>query len=154
METIGSPTGRRSLAVRADGMMICPPGASPGTAKRVRLSGAVQGIGRRPFVHRLAAETGLAGFVRNGADGVTIEVEGGRVADFLARLSAETPPLARIDALPIEALVPAGRCLANRVLAEGLQAALAGTGITAWLARKLPPGDGGLSFRQAIMGRT
>ena len=46
-----------------------------------------------------------------------------------------------------------GGCLANRVLAEGLHAALAGIGIIAYLARKLPPGDGGLSFGQAVMGR-
>ena len=32
--------------------------------------------------------------MRNGADGVTIEVEGSRIAEFIARLSAETPPLA------------------------------------------------------------
>jgi len=101
-----------------------------------------------------SAETGVAGFVRNGADGVTIEVEGSRIADFLARLSAETAPLARIDALAIEALVLGGGCLANRVPAEGLHAALERTGITARLARKLPPGDGGLSFGQAIMRRT
>ncbi len=75
---------------------------------RVRLSGTVQGVGMRPFVHRLASENGLAGFVRNGADGVTIEVEGNRIADFIARLTAETPPLARIDALTIETLTPAG----------------------------------------------
>jgi hydrogenase maturation protein HypF len=75
---------------------------------RVRLSGAVQGVGMRPFVHRLAVESGLAGFVRNGADGVTIEVEGSRIADFVARLSAETPPLARIDALTLEPIAPAG----------------------------------------------
>ena len=75
---------------------------------RVRLSGAVQGVGMRPFVYRLAAENGLAGFVRNGADGVTIEVEGGRIADFMARLTTETPSLARIDTLTVETLRPAG----------------------------------------------
>jgi hydrogenase maturation protein HypF len=62
----------------------------------------------RPFVHRLAVESGLAGFVRNGADGVTIEVEGSRIANFIERLSAEAPPLARIDALTLEPLAPAG----------------------------------------------
>ena len=110
MEATGSSTGRRSLAAWADDMMTRPPGASPGTPRRVRLrlSGAVQGVGMRPFVHRLAAETGLAGFVRNGTDGVTIEVEGSRIADFISRLSTETPPLARIDALAIETLAPAG----------------------------------------------
>lgn len=71
---------------------------------RVRVSGAVQGVGMRPFVHRLATDCGLAGFVRNGADGVTIEVEGARVAAFLARLGAEAPPLARIDRLAVEAI--------------------------------------------------
>ena len=75
---------------------------------RVRLCGAVQGVGMRPFVYRIAAEAGLAGFVRNGADGVTIEVEGTRIADFIARLKAETPPLARIDTLTIEPLSLAG----------------------------------------------
>ena len=51
-------------------------------------------------------------------------------------------------------MVLGGGCLANRVLAEGLHAALARIGITARLARRLPTGDGGLSFGQAIMGRT
>jgi hydrogenase maturation protein HypF len=50
-------------------------------------------------------------------------------------------------------VVLGGGCLANRVLAEGLHAALAEVGVTACLARKLPPGDGGLSFGQAVMGR-
>jgi hydrogenase maturation protein HypF len=50
-------------------------------------------------------------------------------------------------------VVLGGGCLANRVLAEGLHAALAQIGITAYLPRRLPPGDGGLSFGQAIMGR-
>jgi len=92
-------------------MTAFPSGARLGSTTervRVRLSGAVQGVGMRPFVHRLAAEIGLAGFVRNGADGVTIEVEGDRVGDFIARLSAEAPPLARIDALAIEPLAPSG----------------------------------------------
>nr|WP_294577755.1 carbamoyltransferase HypF [uncultured Rhodopila sp.] len=75
---------------------------------RVRLSGAVQGVGMRPFVHRLAHECGLSGFVHNGADGVTIEVEGSGIAAFLNRLSAEAPPLASIDALGIDTLAPSG----------------------------------------------
>lgn len=75
---------------------------------RVRLSGAVQGVGMRPFVHRLARDCDLSGFVRNGADGVTIEVEGPRIAEFLARLSAEAPPLATIEAVGIDSLAPSG----------------------------------------------
>ncbi|MGB9407662.1 MAG: acylphosphatase, partial [Terracidiphilus sp.] len=38
--------------------------------------GVVQGVGFRPFVYRLAMEEGLAGFVGNDTDGVTIEIEG------------------------------------------------------------------------------
>ena len=78
---------------------MAAPAPSPEAAGgriRIRLTGAVQGVGMRPFVHRLATECGLSGFVRNGAGGVTIEVEGQRTADFIARLSAETPHLARI----------------------------------------------------------
>ncbi|PKR91122.1 carbamoyltransferase HypF [Pleomorphomonas diazotrophica] len=65
----------------------------------LKVNGAVQGVGMRPFVHRLATECGLAGYVRNGADGVTIEVEGARVEEFVRRLETEIPPLARIDTL-------------------------------------------------------
>ena len=42
----------------------------------VLVRGVVQGVGFRPFVYRLAAEEGLAGFIGNDTDGVTIEIEG------------------------------------------------------------------------------
>src|SRR5207244_10819440 len=38
--------------------------------------GAVQGVGFRPFVFRLATEQHLAGWIQNSPDGVRIEVEG------------------------------------------------------------------------------
>ena len=44
--------------------------------RRVRVEGVVQGVGFRPFVHRLASELQLGGFVRNDARGVEVEVEG------------------------------------------------------------------------------
>ena len=49
---------------------------------RLKLNGAVQGVGMRPFIHRLASDCRLAGFVHNGADGVTVEAAG--LADVLA----------------------------------------------------------------------
>ncbi|MDA9447079.1 carbamoyltransferase HypF [Bradyrhizobium sp. CCBAU 21360] len=67
------------------------------TRLRVRVTGAVQGVGFRPYVYRLAVRYGLAGFVINGPEGVTIEVEGNRASDFVATLPLEAPPLARID---------------------------------------------------------
>ena len=38
----------------------------------VGVRGVVQGVGFRPFVYRLAMEEGLAGFIGNDTDGVTI----------------------------------------------------------------------------------
>ncbi|MDA8049675.1 MAG: acylphosphatase [Rhodospirillales bacterium] len=60
-----------------------------GTAEervRIAITGAVQGVGFRPFVYRLASEAGLAGFVRNTGAGVLIEAEG--KAGALASLEA------------------------------------------------------------------
>lgn len=78
------------------------------TRLRLRLRGAVQGVGFRPFVHGLAARFALAGFVRNDAEGVTLEVEGVGLEHFVAALRAELPPLARLDALEMERLAPSG----------------------------------------------
>jgi hydrogenase maturation protein HypF len=77
---------------------------------RIRVEGVVQGVGFRPFVHRLATELGLDGFVHNDERGVVIEVEGdgAAVAAALARLPAEAPPLASVERIVTEA-VPVGR---------------------------------------------
>ncbi|MGY3443071.1 carbamoyltransferase HypF [Bradyrhizobium sp. USDA 4473] len=72
------------------------------TRLRVRVSGAVQGVGFRPYVYRLATRYGLAGFVVNNSEGVTIEVEGRRAPEFVAALPIEPPPLARIDHIRVQ----------------------------------------------------
>jgi hydrogenase maturation protein HypF len=66
--------------------------------RRLRVVGVVQGVGFRPFVHRLAAELGLGGHVGNDTEGVCIEVEGptATLEQFEARLISDAPPLARI----------------------------------------------------------
>ncbi|MGF2953509.1 carbamoyltransferase HypF [Mycobacterium sp. THU-M116] len=75
----------------------------PGTQVRQRLTvnGVVQGVGFRPFVHRLATELGLAGFVGNDSGAVFLEVQGhpAHVREFRRRLRAEAPPLARISTI-------------------------------------------------------
>ena len=70
-------------------------------AALLRVRGVVQGVGFRPFVHRLARRHGLGGWVRNTAAGVDIAVEGGReaLAAFSAELAAQAPPLARIEGI-------------------------------------------------------
>ena len=60
----------------------------------------MQGVGFRPYVHRLAGELGLAGFVLNDERGVLIEVEGAAAAlstTSSERLPLEAPPLARVE---------------------------------------------------------
>jgi len=81
------------------------------TARLIRVTGQVQGVGFRPFVHRLAQRHQLAGWVRNTPSEVQIGIEGGRceVESFLAQLVAEAPPLATIDAVDVTAAEPDGR---------------------------------------------
>jgi hydrogenase maturation protein HypF len=72
--------------------------------------GAVQGVGFRPFVYRLAKELGLTGWVLNSAQGVFIEVEGAGAAlrEFLVRLEREKPPRAIIQSLQFSFLDAVG----------------------------------------------
>ena len=89
---------------------------------RIRVRGAVQGVGFRPFVYRLAQEEHLAGAISNDTDGVTIEIEGesASIEAFLSRLRLEPPPLARIDSVAVRNLAPIGetgfRIVASEVL--------------------------------------
>lgn len=69
--------------------------------RRLRIAGTVQGVGFRPYLHRLAGSLSLTGAVGNDDDGVWCEIQG-RAADldsFEARLVAEAPPLARVDSV-------------------------------------------------------
>ena len=74
---------------------------------RLRVRGSVQGVGFRPFAYSLASRLALAGFVRNDAEGVLIEVEGKRTEAFVTGLR-EAPPLARIDAIEVDDIAPNG----------------------------------------------
>ncbi len=86
--------------------------ATPEVAVRIRLrvAGLVQGVGFRPYVHRLATELELTGHVGNDTRGVFIEVEGPKEAaeEFTSRLVAEAPGPARIDDVLVRPMAPSG----------------------------------------------
>jgi hydrogenase maturation protein HypF len=77
---------------------------------RVTMSGAVQGVGFRPFVHRLAHELGLTGWVLNSNAGLVVEVEGpGDGLDrFLERIDRDRPAAAVVLEQTHCRLEPAG----------------------------------------------
>ncbi len=78
--------------------------------RRILVRGAVQGMGFRPFVYREANELGLAGWVMNSPEGVTIEAEGddARIESLLGRIH-DLPPLhASIAAIETVAVAAVG----------------------------------------------
>jgi hydrogenase maturation protein HypF len=72
---------------------------APFIAREIRVRGRVQGVGFRPTAWRYARELGLRGEALNDAEGVVIRAGGDEaaLAAFVARLTSEPPPLARID---------------------------------------------------------
>lgn len=100
-----SRTGPRDGGVPRGGVARDPEEQAHGTTEsggvqrlRLSLGGAVQGVGFRPFVYRLACELALAGHVENSPSGVCLEIEGPPVvlAAFTRRLRAECPTHAAI----------------------------------------------------------
>lgn len=83
---------------------------APKSRLRITVGGAVQGMGFRPFVYRLANELGLAGWVSNSAQGVDVEVEGDRrrLEEFLLRVGRDSPPQSDIRTLDFAFLDAAG----------------------------------------------
>ena len=68
------------------------------TRAKITVKGVVQGVGFRPFIHRLAEEFGLRGWVKNTTAGVVMEVEGGKrnVREFYEEITLRKPPPAQI----------------------------------------------------------
>ncbi len=74
------------------------------------ISGLVQGVGFRPFVHRVAMRHHLAGWVRNGSGAVVIHVEGEAavIERFVQDVRLDAPVLTRIETLAVEPVAPEG----------------------------------------------
>jgi hydrogenase maturation protein HypF len=70
----------------------------PIVVRRWEVLGTVQGVGFRPFVHRLATALDLVGSVRNDGGTVVIAAAGdpAKLDEFLIRLRGDAPPLAAV----------------------------------------------------------
>jgi len=73
-------------------------------ARRVQIRGLVQGVGFRPAVYRLATALELNGWVCNDGTGVTIHLEGSRIAldAFARRFAAAIPSAAHMESIAVE----------------------------------------------------
>jgi len=77
--------------------------ADENIARRLVISGRVQGVGFRAFVHGQAEKLELDGFVRNRKDG-TVEALAVGMAEKVEALIArchEGPPSARVEAVEV-----------------------------------------------------
>jgi len=101
--------------------MTTRPLADVRSALHVTVTGVVQGVGFRPFVHRLALRYELGGWVRNDSDAVRIRIEGTaeHVQAFVAALKAEAPALARITSLEATPVAPEQRAEFRIEVSEG-----------------------------------
>ena len=72
----------------------------------VLVAGIVQGVGFRPFLHRLASRLGLGGWARNTPAGVELELEGppDAIEAFVRTLRAGPPPLAVVEQVTVQPL--------------------------------------------------
>ena len=80
------------------------------TRIHIAIRGAVQGVGFRPFIYKLANELNLSGYVLNNSSGVFIEAEGNEpiLRTFLSRIEADKPKLSVITSLEHSFLDPLG----------------------------------------------
>ena len=79
-------------------------------AKRLLVTGVVQGVGYRASFERQAVALGLRGWVRNRRDGsVEAEVDGDAAAvDAIIKWARQGPPASRVDNVAItDAVTPA-----------------------------------------------
>lgn len=73
---------------------------------KISIKGAVQGVGFRPFIYKLANSLGLKGYVLNNPQGVIVEAEGDEetLAEFTERIKSDKPAISLIQNLVVEIL--------------------------------------------------
>lgn len=74
----------------------------------ITVSGLVQGVGFRPFVYRLANESGLEGWVLNTNENVRIGLRADPHAldRFIEQIRQEAPPASEIGTILVEMAPP------------------------------------------------
>ncbi|RLD79696.1 MAG: carbamoyltransferase HypF [Bacteroidetes bacterium] len=79
-------------------------------AKKIHITGLVQGVGFRPFIYRIAVRNDLCGWVENSNEGVRIHAEGGEneLDTFIDSLKVEAPAASNIHSMEVENAVAEG----------------------------------------------
>lgn len=72
----------------------------------ININGIIQGVGFRPFIHKLANKFNINGWVRNTNQGIEMEIEGEKYfcVSFLSELKHNPPPLTLIENISIKEL--------------------------------------------------
>lgn len=70
----------------------------------IEIQGIVQGVGFRPFIHKLVKTYGLRGYIKNTSSGVEMELEGPEeeINGFIADVPEKAPKLALIEEIKTE----------------------------------------------------
>lgn len=73
---------------------------------KILIQGAVQGVGFRPFIYKLADELNLKGIISNTVKGVSIDIEGDEslLNKFVKRIKTDKPKLSHITNFEISKL--------------------------------------------------
>jgi hydrogenase maturation protein HypF len=74
--------------------------------KNIIIKGIVQGVGFRPFIHKLVQNYNLSGWVLNSNQGVEMDIEGKteELNNFINDIKDKLPPLARIENIEVNQL--------------------------------------------------
>lgn len=73
---------------------------------QILIQGAVQGVGFRPFIYKLAEELNFNGIISNSVKGVSIDIEGDEslLNEFVKRIKTDKPKLSHITTFEINRL--------------------------------------------------
>ncbi|QCX32611.1 carbamoyltransferase HypF [Caloramator sp. E03] len=70
---------------------------------RLKINGIVQGVGFRPFIHKLVKNYGIKGWIKNTSNGVVMEIQGEDkcLINFIQEIKQNSPKLALIENVSI-----------------------------------------------------